>query len=83
MRSGDWINNGTVGGDPTACMDALADRLGGALSNLQDIEIWDYGKFYPQLRFQEIDPLQSGEQTGRQQKPGVVSGLVSPEIYVV
>ncbi|HOO90366.1 MAG TPA: acetyl-CoA hydrolase/transferase C-terminal domain-containing protein [Syntrophales bacterium] len=58
MKSGEWMTNGTVGGDPTACMEALANRLGDGPSNLRDMEIWNYGKFYPQLRFQEVDPFQ-------------------------
>ena len=28
VKSGDWINHGAVGGDSTACTEAVAKRLG-------------------------------------------------------
>ena len=58
IKDGSWITNGSVGGDSTACMEAIADRLGPDAADLKDIEIYNYGKFYPQLRFHEVDPLQ-------------------------
>jgi len=58
IKRGEWITNGSVGEDPKACMEALAGRLGDGPSDLQDIEIWNYGTFYPQRPFQEVDPLQ-------------------------
>ena len=40
VQSGDWINHGTVGGDSTACTEAVAQRLGGGAGQLKDIEFW-------------------------------------------
>src|SRR5271157_1520147 len=58
MKSGDWICNGSVGGDSTVCTEAVAKRLGPGLSDLKDIEFWLYAQWYPHLELQEIDPLQ-------------------------
>jgi len=58
VKNGDWINPGSVGGDSTACMRALAERLGSSPGQLHDIEIWNYAMFYPHQRFQEVDPQQ-------------------------
>jgi hypothetical protein len=55
VKSGDWIQPGSVGGDSTACMKELARRIG---SNLRDIELWQYASFFPHPEFQEVDPLQ-------------------------
>jgi acyl-CoA hydrolase len=55
VKSGDWIQPGTAGGDATECMVELADRLG---PNLKDIEIWLYGNIYPHPYFQKADPKQ-------------------------
>jgi acyl-CoA hydrolase len=58
VKSGDWIQPGSVGGDSTECMKELARRLGPGAGQLRDIEIWNYAMFYPQPEFQQIDPLQ-------------------------
>ncbi len=55
VKSGDWIQPGSVGGDSTACMNELANRIG---PNLRDIEIWSYATFFPHPEFQMKDPLQ-------------------------
>ena len=55
VKSGDWIQPGSVGGDSTECMKELANRIG---PNLRDIEIWSYATFYPHPEFQQRDPLQ-------------------------
>ncbi|MGV8079994.1 MAG: acetyl-CoA hydrolase/transferase family protein [Syntrophales bacterium] len=58
VKSGDWINHGSVGGDSTACTDAVARRLGGGLGQLKNIEFWMYAMFYPHVELQQIDPRQ-------------------------
>ncbi len=58
VKSGDWIQPGSVGGDSTECMKELSRRLGPGPGQLKDIEIWNYANFYPHLEFQQIDPLQ-------------------------
>ena len=58
VKSGDWINGGSVGGDSTVCLEAVAQRLGSGPGQLKDIELWLYAMFYPHPEFQEIDPLQ-------------------------
>jgi len=58
VKSGDWINHGSVGGDSTVCTEALAKRLGPGPGQLKDIEFWLYAMFYPHHELQEIDPLQ-------------------------
>ena len=58
VRSGDWINHGTGGGDSTVCTDAVARRLGPGPGDLKDIELWMYANRYPHWELQEIDPLQ-------------------------
>ncbi|MBN2297962.1 MAG: hypothetical protein JXM72_05185 [Deltaproteobacteria bacterium] len=58
VKSGDWINSGSVGGDSTACLEAVAQRLGPGPGQLRDIELWLYAMFYPHPEFQEIDPFQ-------------------------
>lgn len=40
VKSGDWINRGGVGSDPTVTMGALAARLGDGPGDLQNIELW-------------------------------------------
>lgn len=55
VKSGDWIQPGSVGGDSTSCMKELAQRIG---SDLKDIEIWNFGAFFPHPEFHERDPLQ-------------------------
>lgn len=55
VKSGDWINPGSVGGDSTECMKELARRIG---PNLKDIEIWNYAQFFPHPEFQAVDPKQ-------------------------
>lgn len=55
VRSGDWIQPGTVGGDSTVLMKELAARLG---PQLRDIELWCYASCYPHPEFQEVDPYQ-------------------------
>lgn len=55
VKSGDWINPGSVGGDSTECMKELAKRIG---PNLKDIEIWNYAMFFPHPEFQAVDPKQ-------------------------
>ncbi len=55
VKSGDWIQPGSVGGDATVCMKELARRLG---RSLRDIEIWNYANFYPHPEFQQVDPKQ-------------------------
>ena len=47
VKSGDWIQPGSVGGDSTECMKELAKRIG---PNLKDIELWNYAKFFPPPR---------------------------------
>ena len=58
VKSGDWVNPGSVGGDSTECMMELSSRLGPGPGQLRDIEIWNYAMFYPHPYFQEIDPKQ-------------------------
>jgi len=58
VKSGDWINHGSVGGDSTVCTEAVAKRLGGGLGQLKNIEFWMYAMFYPHLELQQIDPRQ-------------------------
>ena len=58
VKPGDWINNGSVGGDSTVCTEAVARRLGGGPGELRDIEFWLYASFYPHPELQEVDPLQ-------------------------
>ncbi len=58
VKSGDWINHGTVGGDSTVCTEAVAQRLGPGPEDLQNIEFWLAGNFYPHPELQQIDPLQ-------------------------
>ena len=58
VKSGDWINNGSVGGDSTVCTEAVARRLGPGPGSLKDIEFWLYACFYPHPELQQIDPLQ-------------------------
>lgn len=55
VKSGDWIQPGSVGGDSTECMKELARRIG---PNLKDIEIWNYAMFFPHPEFQAADPKQ-------------------------
>jgi acyl-CoA hydrolase len=55
VKSGDWIQPGSVGGDSTECMKELARRIG---PNLKDIEIWNYAMFFPHPEFQAADPEQ-------------------------
>jgi acyl-CoA hydrolase len=40
VKSGDWINTGGPGADPTACVDALGARLGDGPGEVSNIEIW-------------------------------------------
>jgi len=56
VKSGDWIQPGSVGGDSTECMKELAKRIGG--KKLKDIEIWNYAMFFPHPEFQQVDPRQ-------------------------
>ena len=42
VKSGEWIQPGSVGGDSTECMKELAKRLGPGPGQLKDIEIWNY-----------------------------------------
>ncbi|MDD5101170.1 MAG: acetyl-CoA hydrolase/transferase C-terminal domain-containing protein [Syntrophales bacterium] len=58
VKSGDWINHGTMGGDSTVCSQAVARRLGPGPGQLRDIEIWLHGNPVPRPEFQEIDPLE-------------------------
>jgi acyl-CoA hydrolase len=58
VKSGDWIQPGSVGGDSTECMKELAKRLGPGPGQVRDIEIWNYAMFYPHLEFQQVDPKQ-------------------------
>ena len=58
VKPGDWIVNGTVGGDGTACPHAVAQRLGPGPGDLHDIELWCYAEYFPQPWWQEIDPEQ-------------------------
>ena len=58
VKSGDWINNGSVGGDSTVCTEAVARRLGNGAGRLRDIEFWFYAGFYPHPELQQIDPHQ-------------------------
>ena len=58
VKSGDWIQPGSVGGDSTECMKELARRLGPGPGQLRDIEIWNYAMFYPHPEYQQIDPRQ-------------------------
>ena len=47
VKSGDWINHGSVGGDSTVCTKAVAKRLGPGPGQLRDIEFWMYASFIP------------------------------------
>jgi len=58
VKSGDWIQPGSVGGDSTECMKELARRLGPGPGQVRDIEIWNYAMFYPHPEFQQVDPQQ-------------------------
>ena len=58
VKSGDWIQPGSVGGDSTECMKELAKRLGPGPGQLKDIEIWNYADFFPHPEFQQVDPHQ-------------------------
>ena len=58
VKSGDWINHGSVGGDSTVCTEAVAKRLGPGPGQLKDIEFWMYAMFYPHPELQQIDPMQ-------------------------
>jgi acyl-CoA hydrolase len=40
VKSGDWINIGGPGSDPTATLDALGERLGEGPGQVKNIEIW-------------------------------------------
>ena len=55
VKSGDWISTGSVGGDATACVDALSRRLGNAPGQIKEIEFWSYGMYYPQTWLLEAD----------------------------
>ena len=55
VKSGDWIQPGSVGGDSTECMQELARRLG---PGLRDIELWQYANFFPYPEFEQVDPYQ-------------------------
>ena len=58
VKSGEWIQPGSVGGDSTECMKELAKRLGPGPGQLKDIEIWNYANFFPHPEFQQVDPKQ-------------------------
>ncbi len=58
VKSGDWINQGTMGGDSTVCSEAVAKRLGCGSGQIKDIEFWLHGNAYPHPEFQDIDPLE-------------------------
>lgn len=58
VKSGDWIQPGSVGGDSTVLMKELAKRLGPGPGQLKDIELWQYAMFYPHPEFQQVDPHQ-------------------------
>lgn len=58
IKSGDWINHGSVGGDSTVCTEAVAKRLGPGPGQLKNIEFWMYAMFYPHPELQQIDPMQ-------------------------
>ncbi len=58
VKSGDWINHGSVGGDSTVCTEAVAKRLGPGPGQLKDIEFWLAAMFYPHPELQQIDPHQ-------------------------
>ena len=55
VKSGNWIQPGSVGGDSTECMKELAKRIG---PKLKDIELWNYANFFPHPEFQAVDPMQ-------------------------
>jgi len=52
VKSGDWINHGTVGGNSTVCTEAVAQRLGEGPGQLKDIEFWLHGNSYPHPELQ-------------------------------
>jgi len=58
VKSGEWIQPGSVGGDSTECMKELAKRIGPGPGQLKDIEIWNYANFFPHPEFQQVDPKQ-------------------------
>ena len=58
VKSGEWIQPGSVGGDAVECMKELAKRIGHGSGQLKDIEIWNYGNFFPHPEFQQVDPKQ-------------------------
>ncbi len=58
VKSGNWIQPGSVGGDSTECMKELAKRIGPGPGQLKDIEIWNYANFFPHTEFQQVDPKQ-------------------------
>jgi len=58
VKSGDWINHGTAGGDSTVCTEAVASRLGNGPGQIKDIEFWLYAMAYPHPELQDIDPQQ-------------------------
>jgi acyl-CoA hydrolase len=58
VKSGDWIQTGTTGGESTALLAELAGRLGPEKSQLRDIELWVLGLFHPRLELEKADPYQ-------------------------
>ncbi len=56
VKSGDWINPGTIGGDSTVCLEELAKRLAPRTDQLKDIEFWSYGMYNPRTIFENVDP---------------------------
>ncbi|MEA4925487.1 MAG: acetyl-CoA hydrolase/transferase C-terminal domain-containing protein [Syntrophomonadaceae bacterium] len=58
VKPGDWLLAGTAAGDATACMEAVAQRLGPGPADLKDIELWCYASYFSQPWWQEMDPQQ-------------------------
>lgn len=58
VKSGNWIQMGSVGGEATALPYELAQRLGPGPGQLRDIELWMIGIFIPRPEFEKVDPLQ-------------------------
>ena len=50
VKSGDWINNGSVGGDSTVCTEAVAKRLGPGPGQLEGYRILAVCQFLPPSR---------------------------------
>ena len=56
VKSGEWINVGGPGADPTACLDALGARLGDGPGQVNNIEVWAQASTLSPRILQRWDP---------------------------